>query len=97
MSDRHNGQLDEWLDSNHYDGCQRECSQRLLERESLGEDKKKKKRRTLYKHPAWNRFLQVLQGFFGSDPSIVLMILSTTNVSLYGPRRFKKKKEVTHE
>lgn len=43
MSDRHNGQLDEWLDSNHYDGCQRECSQRLLERESLGEDKKKKK------------------------------------------------------
>lgn len=28
----------------------------------------------LNRHPAWNLFLQVLQGFLGSDPSLALMI-----------------------
>lgn len=32
---------------------------------------------TLYKQPAWKRFLHVLQGLRGSVPSITLMILET--------------------
>jgi hypothetical protein len=34
--------------------------------------------RTLYKHDAWNRFLQVRHGFLGNVPSVTSMILSTS-------------------
>jgi hypothetical protein len=37
-----------------------------------------KLRLTLYKQPAWNRFLQVLQGELGSVRSETLMILGTS-------------------
>jgi hypothetical protein len=62
MSDRQSGQLDEWLDLNHWRPIQivKEIMVLTL---------------TLYKQLAWKRFLQVLQGFCGRLLSMTLIIL----------------------
>lgn len=65
ISDRHRGQLEEWLVLNHLNA-------RINISFPIQEDSKKP---TLYKQPAWNRFLHVLHGFVGRDRSTTCKIL----------------------
>ena len=71
-SDLHNGQDDEWLVLNHYIYVSATCALCVMHAES---------RRTLYKHPAWNLFLQVLHRFFGKDSSVTLIMLFENKAS----------------